>query len=91
MTCSQLKRRNAIEPVIGHMKSDGLLDRNHLNGVDGDAILAAAGHNLRPLARWLIIVLGKIDALTAFKAAIAIIEMQMFLVRSRPGHAKFAG
>jgi IS5 family transposase len=45
-----LKRRNAIEPVIGHTKHDGLMGRNYLNGSAGDAmnaILAAAGHNLR--------------------------------------------
>ncbi len=52
----EMRRRNAIEPVIGHLKSDGLLERNHLRGASGDAInaiLAAAGHNLRLLARWL--------------------------------------
>lgn len=46
------RRRNAIEPVIGHMKSDGHLGRNFLLGAEGDAtnlILAAAGHNLRLL------------------------------------------
>ena len=52
----EMRRRNAIEPVIGHMKDDGLLERNHLAGPDGDAInviLCAAGHNMRLLARWL--------------------------------------
>jgi len=52
----ELRRRNAVEPLIGHMKSDGHLDRNFLLGRDGDAInalLAAAGHNLRLLRRWL--------------------------------------
>jgi len=52
----ELRRRNAIEPVIGHLKSDGLLERNHLAGAAGDAInaiLAAAGHNLRLLLAWL--------------------------------------
>jgi IS5 family transposase len=52
----EMRRRNAIEPVIGHMKDDGLLKRNHLAGPDGDAInviLCAAGHNMRLLARWL--------------------------------------
>lgn len=52
----ELRRRSAVEPVIGHMKGDGKLDRNHLKGCEGDAInplLAAAGHNLRLLARWL--------------------------------------
>lgn len=52
----ELRRRSAIEPVIGHLKADGLLERNHLAGEIGDAInavLAAAGHNLRLLAAWL--------------------------------------
>ena len=49
-----LKRRNAIEPIIGHVKQDGLLGRNYLKGESGDAmnvILAAAGHNLRIILR----------------------------------------
>lgn len=53
----ELRRRAAIEPVIGHMKTNGHLGRNFLLGVDGDAInavLAGAGHNLRLLRRWLI-------------------------------------
>ena len=52
----ELRRRNAIEPIIGHTKSDGLLERNHLAGATGDAInaiLVAAGHNLRLLIAWL--------------------------------------
>ena len=50
------RRRAAIEPVIGHRKSDGHLGRNFLLGAEGDAanlILAAAGHNLRLLRAWL--------------------------------------
>lgn len=46
----ELKRRSAIEATIGHMKTDGRLDRNFLKGHAGDAInalLAAAGHNMR--------------------------------------------
>jgi IS5 family transposase len=49
-----LKRRNAIEPIIGHTKHDGLMGRNYLLGRTGDAmnaILAAAGHNLRIILR----------------------------------------
>jgi transposase, IS5 family len=52
----ELRRRNGIEPVIGHTKVDGLLGRNFLLGLAGDAInavLAGAGHNLRLLRRWL--------------------------------------
>ncbi len=54
------KRRNAIEPVIVHMKNDNRMDRNYLRGTDGDkvnVILAACGFNLRKLLRaifWLI-------------------------------------
>ena len=43
-----LKRRAAIEPIIGHLKSDNRMDRNHLKGEDGDrvnAILAGCGFN----------------------------------------------
>ena len=35
-----LKRRNAIEPVTGHLKEDGRLDRNTLKGTTGDAMNA---------------------------------------------------
>ena len=52
----KLKRRNAIEPVIGHLKSDGRLSRNFLKGTEGDAInaiLCGAGHNNREMLRLL--------------------------------------
>ena len=48
----QLRRRSAVEPEIGHMKSDGHLGRNFLKGVAGDAmnaLLCGAGHNLRKI------------------------------------------
>lgn len=51
-----LKRRNAIEPIIGHMKNDGMLGRNYLKGTLGDemhAILCGAGHNIRLILRQL--------------------------------------
>ena len=50
-----LRRRSAIEPVIGHMKEDGRLGRNFLKGRHGDrinAILAGVGQNVRLLLRW---------------------------------------
>jgi hypothetical protein len=43
-----------IEALIGHMKPDGLLDRNWLKGQAGDAmhvVLCAAGQNLRLILR----------------------------------------
>ena len=49
-----LKRRQAIEPVIGHLKAGGLLERNHLKGTQGDqlnVLLSCAGHNLRLILR----------------------------------------
>ena len=52
----ELRRRSAIEPVIGHMKIDGHLGRCHLKGREGDAanvILTAVGHNLRRVLAWL--------------------------------------
>jgi hypothetical protein len=51
-----LKRRAVVEPIIGHAKNDGLLGRNWLQGRGGDrsnALLAAAGFNLRQLLRFL--------------------------------------
>ena len=51
----ELRRRAAIEPVIGHLKSEGHLDRNYLKGRHGDqanAVLTAAGHNFRLVLRW---------------------------------------
>jgi transposase, IS5 family len=50
----KLKRRNAIEPVIGHMKTNGRLARNFLKGPQGDAInaiLCGAGHNIRKILK----------------------------------------
>jgi transposase, IS5 family len=51
-----LKRRQVVEPMIGHMKSDGLLARNWLKGSLGDAmhaLLCGAGHNLRMILAYL--------------------------------------
>ena len=48
------KRRSAIEPIFGHLKSDNKLERNHLKGKEGDrinAILAGCGFNMRKLLR----------------------------------------
>ena len=54
------KRRSAIEPVIGHVKSDCRGNRNRLKGSDGDkvnAILAAAAYNFRKLMKGLALLL----------------------------------
>src|ERR1700678_3463956 len=52
----QLRRRSAVEPVIGHAKAEHRMGRNYLAGIHGDAanaILAAAGYNFRRLLAWL--------------------------------------
>jgi len=49
-----LKRRQAVEPAIGHLKSDHRMDRCWLPGQLGDAmhaVLCATGYNLRWLLR----------------------------------------
>jgi IS5 family transposase len=61
----ELRRRSAIEAVIGHMKAEGHLDRCYLKGAAGDAanaILSAVGYNLRLVLAWLRIVLRVILA-----------------------------
>jgi IS5 family transposase len=52
----ELRRRSAVEPVIGHLKSEHRMGRNYLWHRQGNAInavLAAAGYNFRRLIRWL--------------------------------------
>ena len=69
-----LKRRQAIEPAIGHTKSDHRMDRCWLKGALGDALHAiscAAGYNIRWLMRAIVA-----QAAKAAKAA--------FLALSRP-------
>ena len=66
-----LRRRAAIEPTIGHLKSGNRMNRNYLTGQVGDkinAVLAAAGYNFRKLLRWLVFapiswLLGWLDAM----------------------------
>ena len=59
----ELKRRSAIEPMIGHAKCDGRLGRNWLLGPEGDkinALLAAAGHNLRLILKRITLLFARI-------------------------------
>jgi IS5 family transposase len=61
----EFKRRAAVEPVIGHLKEDHRMGRNHLAHPSGDAInavLAAAGYNFRRLIAWLRLLLLRILA-----------------------------
>jgi transposase, IS5 family len=52
----EMRRRAAVEPVIGHLKAEHRMGRNHLKSRDGDrinAVLAAASYNFSLLLRWL--------------------------------------
>jgi transposase, IS5 family len=59
----EMRRRSAVEPVIGHMKAEHRMGRNYLWHREGDAtnaVLAAAGYNFRLLIRWLRLLLRRI-------------------------------
>jgi IS5 family transposase len=56
----EMRRRSAVEPVIGHLKDEHRMGRNYLAHCHGDlnnAVLAAAGYNFRRLIKWLGILL----------------------------------
>ena len=70
----EMRRRAAIEPVIGHLKAEHRMDRNYLKGFAGDranAVLAAAGYNFRLLLRWLALFLRALIQLILFFPPIA--------------------
>ena len=66
----EMRRRAAVEPVIGHLKAEHRMERNYLKGRDGDranAVLAAAGYNFGLLLRWLERLLRALIALLVFR------------------------
>jgi IS5 family transposase len=71
-----LRRRQAIEPVIGHVKQDHGMRRCWLKGQTGDAlhaVLCAAGYNLRWLLRAIVrLGLGPVFFVFAWLCAIAL-------------------
>ena len=84
----ELRRRSAIEPLIGHMKEEGHLGRCFLKGYAGDAanaILTAAcpersrrvGHNFRRILAWLRKILRSI-----FRALLAASIVQPILIQA---------
>jgi IS5 family transposase len=51
-----MKRRTAVEPVIGHLKHGHRMNRNYLAHTQGDAInptLAAVGYSFRLILKWI--------------------------------------
>jgi hypothetical protein len=90
-----LKRRQAIEPLIGRTKADHRMDRCWLTGAEGDALHAlccAAGYNIR----WLLRAIARLG-LGALFCALSVIGvyaagMLMALrVASRAARADFGG
>jgi IS5 family transposase len=76
-----LRRRSAIEPAIGHMKTDGRLSRCALKGTLGDAlhaVLCGCGHNIRMI----------LAHLRALWAKILAMLMAIFGTTSAPNGAK---
>jgi len=60
-----LRRRAAVEPVIGHLKAEHRMGRNYLARRSGDAInavLAAVGYNFSLLLKWLKLLLTFVAA-----------------------------
>jgi IS5 family transposase len=77
-----LKRRQAVEPVIGHLKADHRMDRCWLAGATGDAlhaVLCAAGYNLR----WLMRAVLRLGLRGFFALCLRIVVLAGF-VRIRP-------
>jgi IS5 family transposase len=73
----EMGRRAAVEPVIGHLKDDHRMRRNHLKGREGDrinAVLAAAGYNFSLLRRW-------------FAELLRVLLLILCRSRSTPSHA----
>jgi IS5 family transposase len=75
-----LKRRQAVEPAIGHAKHDHGLDRCYLKGAEGDAlhaVLCAAGYNLR----WLLRAITRLGLKAAFLRRFLLSVLEKLLPR----------
>lgn len=73
-TKREMRRRSAVEPVIGHIKKGHRMNRNYLSGPQGDAInaaLAAAGYNFCLILNWLRLLLGLIAGLILLRSSSA--------------------
>ena len=82
-----LKRRQAIEPLIGHAKADHRMDRCWLHGAMGDALHAltcAVGYNLR----WLLRAIARLGLGGLFCALSAVIACLGCLLKTMPPRTK---
>jgi len=81
-----LRRRTAVEPAIGHLKSDHRMDRCWLQGALGDAlhsISCAAGYNVR----WLMRAIGRLGIGPAFLRLLQAALSQLRVPQIRQGPA----
>jgi IS5 family transposase len=79
-----LKRRQAIEPAIGHAKLDHRMDRCWLQGSVGDAlhaVLCAAGFNIRWLLRAIVRARSKAGFLRLLALALWFVALPLARVR----------
>ncbi len=72
----KMRRRSVVEPVIGHIRNEYRMGRNHLASTMGNAIsaiLVAAGYNLALLLTWLRAILGLMlgSRISGHKTAVA--------------------
>lgn len=84
-----LKRRQAVEPAIGHLKHDNGMDRCWLKGQTGDAlqaVLCAAGYNIRWLLRAIVRLglKGLLLRLMAVLAMLADAALAVTVARNQP-------
>ena len=80
-----LRRRQAVEPAIGHLKSDHRLDRCWLQGALGDALHAiscAAGYNLR----WLLRAIARLGIGPAFLRLLQMVLSAATGLRTQANH-----
>ena len=85
-----LKRRQAIEPLIGHTKADHRMDRCWLQGAMGDALHAlscAAGYNIR----WLLRAIARLGLRGLFCVLSALSAYATALLRAVPAPTKKLG
>jgi IS5 family transposase len=71
----EMRRRAAVEPVIGHIKNSHRMDRNYLAGPQGDAVnavLAAAGYNFRLILNLLRLLLCLIASMMLIRSHTAV-------------------
>ncbi len=77
----QCRKRAAIEPIIGHLKSDYLMARNYLKGAIGDhinSLKAACAWNLK---QWLLAIFGSFPVVEIANLSDFLMEIKL------PGHA----